>query len=221
MNKVALAAVAIAAALTAAPASARDFTAFASTTPVLYRFAACVFAGEPVDYDARLEECAPLKATLEAEADAAIQRFHVVERYAVDRELRDGFREIRLDLKRSINLNKPVPSAITDYLACMGERVMASADYQSGDAVDYIPIEQPCYDATIAPAYETASERQDRTIRQLYLRFQRQGRLTWPAARQARRRGNTASRLRFSTVFDRGFLNIGLVGEAERASDAS
>jgi len=195
---------ALAATLSAAPAAARDFTVYASTAPILYRYAACMFDGDAPSYEAQLDKCAPMKQRLEAEADAAIDRFHVIERYDVDVELRNGFREIRNDTKQTRRQNRPVPSEIVAYLECMGKGVMATADYKNGDAIDYIGIEQPCYDATIATGNVDDT-------RQLYLRFQQVGRLTWPAARQARFASNAGNQLRFARRFERSFLNMGFV----------
>lgn len=208
MIRAAFVTIAAVATMVAAPGSARDFVAYASTTPVLYRYAACMFEGDAPSAEAQTEKCEPVKVELDKEAMAAINRFHVVERYDVERSLRDGYREIRNDVKQTRRLGKPVPREIVAYLQCMGETVMATQDYQNGDAIDYIGVEQPCYEKTVGTVEDKGPSRQ------LYLRFQQLGRLTFPAARQTQDNSRAGNRLRFSRVLDRSFLNMGLVREA-------
>lgn len=214
MKRLALCATLSAATLVASPASARDFVAYASTNPILYRYAACMFEGGAASAEAQIEQCAPLKEELDIEAEAVIKRFHVIERYDVNRSLRDGYREIRNDTKQTRRLGKAVPTEIVAYLKCMGEGVMATEDYKNGDAIDYIGIEQPCYDKTVGVVEDK------RPSRQLYLRFQQLGRLTWPAARQALDNTRGGTRLRFVEVMERSFLNLGLVPEVKDVSEA-
>ena len=200
--------------LATTPVAARDFVAYASTNPILYRYAACMFAGDAPSAEAQIEKCEDLRVELDLAADAAINRFHVVERYDVERSLRDGYREIRNDTKQTRRLGKQVPAEIVAYLKCMGEGVMATQDYKNGDAIDYIGIEQPCYNVSVGAVADKGPSRQ------LYLRFQQLGRLTWPAARQARDNSQSpGTRLRFAEVMDRSFLNLGLVPEANDTSE--
>lgn len=197
----------------AAPAGARDFAGYASTDPVLYRYAACIFEADAPSAEAQIEACAPLKAELAPQAEAAIERFHVVERYSVTRALREGFSEIEFDAKRLHATDKRVPSAIVEYLRCMGEGVMATDDYQSGDAINYIGVSGPCNESAIQPTKGNVSGAEANSIRALYLRFQRRGRLTFPLARQALRRSPGGARLPLVREYDRSFLNVGLVKE--------
>ena len=200
--------------VTATPASARDFVAHATTNPVLYRYAACVFAGDAESAEAQIEKCGPLKAQLETEADAAIERFHVIERVDVERELRKGMREIERDLSATRERNRPVPHAIVGYLRCMGEGAMATADYQSGDAVSYIGLENACQAEHIESVKDTVSDSEAATIRTLHRRFERSGRLAYPQARLAQRRSLARTALLPSVLMDRSFLNMGLLRAA-------
>lgn len=209
----AVAAVAAAAALVATPAAARPFDVYASTTPLLYRYAACLYDGSAPTVEAQKEKCAPLKAELTAEGKDVIQRFHVVERYDVERALRRGFREMELDLKIVRNQGKFVPAAMVRYWKCMGEGVMQTPDYARADAVNYLDIEEPCFKATIEPAREVISSSEKTSLRLLYRRFRRNGRLTFPAARQTAQNGPGGTRLQFVETLDLGFLNIGQLSD--------
>nr|WP_298931847.1 hypothetical protein [uncultured Erythrobacter sp.] len=205
---------AFAAMMVTAPAAARDFVSYASTTPILYRYAACAFDGGAATVEAQIEKCAKLKSELSEEAKIVIRRFHVLERADVERELREGFREIERDIRQTRDRNKPVPPAIVAYLKCMGEGAMATEDYQAGDAVTYIGVEGACEDSTIAAAKDGLTKGQKISTRALYLRFQRRGRLTFPLARQALRRSPGGTRLLPAKIMDRSFLNIGLIKKA-------
>ncbi|MEM7689477.1 MAG: hypothetical protein AAF291_10690 [Pseudomonadota bacterium] len=204
-----------AAAFAASPTLARPFDIYATTTPLLYRYAACLYDGSQPTVEAQKEKCAPLKAQLTAEGEDVIQRFHVVERYDVERALRRGFREMELDLKIVRNQGKFVPAAMVDYWKCMGEGVMATPDYARADAVNYLDIEEPCFTSTIEPAREVISDSEKTSLRLLYRRFRRNGRLTFPAARQTAQNGPAGTRLQFVETLDLGFLNIGQLSEKE------
>lgn len=206
---------AIMATLLATPAAARPFDVYATTTPLLYRYAACLYDGSQPTVEAQKEKCAPLKAELTAEGKDVIQRFHVVERYDVERALRRGFREMELDLKQIRAKDKFVPAAMVSYWKCMGEGVMATEDYARADAVNYLDIEQPCFASTIEPARKVISGSEKTSLRLLYRRFRRNGRLTFPAARQTAQNGPGGTRLQFVETFDLGFLNIGQLSEKE------
>lgn len=195
----------------AAPASARDFVAYASTTPMLYRYASCVFEGDMPTAEAQIDKCAELKLEMEQEAAEAIQRFHVIERRDVQFELARGFREIELDARQTRRKNKPVPNAIVGYLRCMGEGAMADPEFRAGDAISYLGVQDRCEETYVDPSKGAVSGKEEISIRALYLRFQRNGRLTFPAARQAVRRQRSGLRLPLKQVMDRSFLNIGLI----------
>lgn len=208
-------ALAATAALAATPATARPFDVYASTTPLLYRYAACLYDGSAPTVEAQKEQCAPLKEQLTAQGEDVIQRFHVVERYDVTRALRRGFREMELDLKIVRAKGKFVPAAMIEYWKCMGEGVMATPDYASADAVNYLDIEEPCFKSTIEPAREVISDSEKTSLRLLYRRFRRNGRLTFPAARQTAQNGPAGTRLQFVETLDLGFLNTGQLSEKE------
>jgi len=193
------------------PAAARDFVSYASTTPILYRYAACMLDGSAATTDAQIEQCVMLKAELIASSQSVIHRFHVLERYDVERELRKGFREIERDLEQTRRRNRPVPKAIVGYLRCMGEGVMESADYQSGDAISYIGVEDACAATHIEATKDTVSSSETASIRALHRRFGRFGRLTYPLARHGLRRSRAGTRLLPAVRMDRSFLNIGLI----------
>ncbi len=209
------AAAALVGAFAAAPAAARGFDVYATTTPILYRYAACLYDGSAPTVEAQKKQCAPLKADLMAKGKDVIDRFHVIERYDVERALRRGFREMELDLKIMRNEGKFVPQAMVDYWQCMGEGVMATQDYKRADAVNYLTIEEPCFEATIEPAREVISDSEKTSLRLLYRRFRRNGRLTFPAARQTAQNGPAGTRLQFVETLDLGFLNIGQLSEKE------
>lgn len=203
------------AALLATPASARPFDVYATTTPILYRYAACLYDGSAPTVAAQKEKCAPLKDALTVEGKGVIERFHVVERYDVTRALRRGFREMELDLKQIRAQGKFVPAAMIGYWNCMGEGAMASADYEAADAVNYLDIEGPCFKSTIEPARTVISDSEKTSLTLLYRRFRRNGRLTFPAARQTVQNGPAGTRLQFKETFDLGFLNTGQLSEVE------
>ena len=209
------AALAGAVAIAATPAAARPFDVYATTTPLLYRYAACLYDGSAPTVEAQLEQCAPLKTALTTEGAAVIKRFHVVERYDVERALRRGFREMELNLKEIRAQNKFVPAAMIGYWKCMGEGVMATPDYARADAVNYLDIEGPCFKATIEPARAIISDSEATSLRLLYRRFRRNGRLTFPAARQTAQNGPAGTRLQFVETFDLGFLNTGQLSEKD------
>lgn len=215
IKRTAAAALVIAASLVATPAAARPFDVYATTTPLLYRYAACLYDGSAPTVEAQKEKCAALKETLFEEGEDVIERFHVVERYDVERALRRGFREMELNLKEIRNQNKFVPAAMVAYWQCMGEGVMATPDYQRADAVNYLDIEGPCFEATIEPAREVVSDSEKTSLRLLYRRFRRNGRLTFPAARQTVQNGPAGTRLQFVETLDLGFLNTGQLSEKE------
>lgn len=215
IKRTAAAALVVAASLVATPAAARPFDVYATTTPLLYRYAACLYDGSAPTVEAQKEKCAALKETLFEEGKDVIERFHVVERYDVERALRRGFREMELNLKEIRNQNKFVPAAMVAYWQCMGEGVMATPDYQRADAVNYLDIEGPCFEATIEPAREVVSDSEKTSLRLLYRRFRRNGRLTFPAARQTAQNGPAGTRLQFVETLDLGFLNTGQLSEKE------
>ena len=210
---IALAAVIAAVASTSTPAAARSFTTYATTTPILYRYAACIFDESEETLEGQIEKCAVLKDQLNTEAKDVILRFHVLERYDVERDLRRGMREMENDLKQIRGFDKDVPAGMIEYWRCMGEGVMATEDFQEGVAVDYIGIEQPCFEKTIKPARETVDDSEATELRLLYRRFRRNGRLTWPAARMTGGYSRSGRRLAFAITLDRGFLNIGQLSE--------
>ncbi|MDJ0641556.1 MAG: hypothetical protein QNJ15_01955 [Erythrobacter sp.] len=161
--------------------------------------------------EAQIDKCAALKLEMEKEAAEAIQRFHVIERRDVQFELARGFREIELDARQTRRKDKPVPKAIVGYLRCMGEGVMADTDFQAGDAISYFGVQDRCEETHIEPSKGAVSDNEASSIRALYLRFQRNGRLTFPAARQTLRRQRSGLRLLPKQLMDRSFLNLGLI----------
>ncbi|MEM7701354.1 MAG: hypothetical protein AAF251_05400 [Pseudomonadota bacterium] len=197
----------------ATPASARPLTVYATTTPILYRYAACLYDGSAPTAEAQIAQCAPLKAQLEEEGKDVIERFHVVERYTVEQNLRRGFLQQELELKQLRNAGKFVPAAMLDYWKCMGEGAMAAEDYIAADAVNYIGIEGDCFRSTIKPARKVISGAEKTSLRLLYRRFRRNGRLTFPAARQTPQNGPAGTRLQFVEELDIGFLNVGQLSE--------
>jgi len=203
------AALAAATVFTAAPALARPLTVYATTTPILYRYAACLYDGSAATAEAQIAKCATLKSELEAEGKDVIERFHVVERYEVEQNLRRGFLQQELELKQIRNAGKFVPEAMLSYWKCMGEGAMAAPDYVAADAVNYIGVEGDCFQATIKPARKVVSGAEKTSLRLLYRRFRRNGRLTFPAARQTPQNGPAGTRLQFVETLDIGFLNVG------------
>ena len=199
----------------ATPAAARPLTVYATTTPILYRYAACLYDGSAATAEVQIAKCAPLKAQLEAEGKDVIERFHVVERYTVEQNLRRGFLQQELELKQLRKAGKFVPTAMLDYWKCMGEGAMAAEDYIAADAVNYIGIEGDCFQSTIKPARKVISGAEKTSLRLLYRRFRRNGRLTFPAARQTPQNGPAGTRLQFVEELDIGFLNIGQLSEKE------
>ncbi|MEL6709129.1 MAG: hypothetical protein AAFP79_12675 [Pseudomonadota bacterium] len=212
-NTVFFGALAAVAAAFATPAAARPLTVYATTTPILYRYAACLYDGSEATAKAQIAKCAPLKAQLEAEGKDVIERFHVVERYTVEQNLRRGFLQQELELKQIRKSGKFVPEAMLSYWKCMGEGAMAAQDYAAADAVTYIDIEKPCFEATIKPAREVIAGSEKTSLRLLYRRFRRNGRLTFPAARQTPQNGPAGTRLQFVETLDIGFLNVGQLSE--------
>ncbi|MEL7319991.1 MAG: hypothetical protein AAFN04_15280 [Pseudomonadota bacterium] len=212
-NTVFFGALAAVAAAFATPAAARPLTVYATTTPILYRYAACLYDGSAASAEAQIAQCATLKTQLEAEGKEVIERFHVVERYTVEQNLRRGFLQQELELKQIRNAGKFVPDAMLSYWKCMGEGAMAAQDYVAADAVTYIDIEKPCFEATIKPARKVISGAEKTSLRLLYRRFRRNGRLTFPAARQTPQNGPAGTRLQFVETLDIGFLNVGQLSE--------
>ncbi|MEL6542330.1 MAG: hypothetical protein AAFQ34_13140 [Pseudomonadota bacterium] len=212
-NTVFFGALAAVAAAFATPAAARPLTVYATTTPILYRYAACLYDGSEATAKAQIAKCAPLKAQLEAEGKDVIERFHVVERYTVEQNLRRGFLQQELELKQLRDDGKFVPAAMLEYWKCMGEGAMAAEDYLAADAVNYIGIEGDCFQSTIKPARRVISGAEKTSLRLLYRRFRRNGRLTFPAARQTPQNGPAGTRLQFVETLDIGFLNVGQLSE--------
>ncbi|MEM6857163.1 MAG: hypothetical protein AAF559_04755 [Pseudomonadota bacterium] len=203
------------AALSSVPALARPFPVYATTTPILFRYAACLYDGSAPTVEAQVEQCAALKAELTIEGEAVIERFHVVERYDVERNLRRAFREMELDLKKIRSKGKFVPQAMVGYWKCMGEAAMVTEDYLAADAVNYLGIEEPCFEATIAPARKVISDSESTSLTLLYRRFRRNGRLTFPAARQTAQNGPGGTRLQFVETLDPGFLVPGQLTQVD------
>lgn len=166
----------------AAPSAvqARDFIAYQSTTPVLYLYAACIFEADQPTAEQQIDKCALEKKTLLEQSKGVIETFHTRDRVKVRRELEKGLQEIDKDAVWSRKQGKPVPATIVSYLKCMAERVIATDDFKSGAAIDYIGIEPECSTQDVpvdaVPVTEQALDRE----RILYLRFRRLGRLTYP-----------------------------------------
>ncbi|MEM1195349.1 MAG: hypothetical protein AAGH57_04545 [Pseudomonadota bacterium] len=213
--RVILAAVVGAIAAIAAPASARPLTVYATTTPVLYRYGACLYDRSEASVDEQIAKCAELKSQLWVEGKDAIERFHLVERYTVERNLRRGFLQMEFELKQLRKAGKFVPDAMLAYWKCMGEGVMASKDFLASDAINYIGVEEVCFSSTIEPAREIISASERTSLRLLYRRFRRNGRLTFPAARQTPQNGPAGTRLQFVETLDIGFLNVGQLSKLE------
>ncbi len=199
---------------------ARDFVAFQSTTPILYRYAACVFDVEQLTAEQQIEACAPMKARLLEKAEKVIQGFHSSSRAIVRRELKKGLREIEKEVPRARNENKTVPSTIITYLNCMSIGVMGTDDYKTGAAVDYIGIETECRTQDIAESSTSFSEQELDRERILYRHFRRSGRLAYPYTR-FKRRGRSRSRNRLAPRMrmHHGFLDLSVLPADDKKTD--
>lgn len=164
-------------------ASARDFLAYQSTTPLLYRYAACALAQEEPTAEEQLDRCKETREFLEEQADSILLKFHSADRRRAQINLKKGFQEIDRDAKRAREQRKTAPPSILAYLECMGESVMETEDYKNGTAVDYIEIEDNCASEHILSVTSVSSEAELERLRILYRRFARVGRYVDNASR--------------------------------------
>lgn len=200
----------------ASPSPARDFVAYASTSPILYRYAACVFEGDAKSAERQISLCAPLKAELELESAAVIERFHASTTRNVELEFQRGLREIDREAELTRSRNRPVPSAIVGYLKCMGEGAMNHPDFINGVAVSYIGVEETCADAMQALAEQSdVTKAEARSIDSLYRRFKLTRRVPYSRLRSGRLRSSSRAASPPVWLMDGGFINVALVREAD------
>lgn len=213
------------------PASARDFVGYASTDPLLYLYAACVFEKNDGTAGEQIERCVEVKTTALETAPQVIELFHVRNRSGVLREFKKGMAEIEKDAQQLRNKSKPVPARMVTYLRCMGQNAMAQPDYLSGDAVSYIGIEGQCAALAFNIDEDSVSDREMDAIDALYRRFRRSGRLTYPVTSSApalrtapgfrgpEQRGSRVNRLSPATRYTRSFLDLSNIRKEKPADD--
>ncbi len=176
MFRLALSALGLFALAAPEPTWARDFLAFQSTTPILYRYAACALAQGERTAEGQLAHSSELRNTLEEEAGQVLLRFHTGDRRQAQLNLKRGFMEIDRDAMQARDQRKLVPPPIVAYLKCMGESIMHTVDYQQGVAVDYSGIEDRCASEHVLSVTSVSSEKELERIQILYRRFARLGR---------------------------------------------
>ena len=218
--------------LGATTANARDFTGYASTEPLLYLYAACVFEKNDGTSEDQIERCAGVKATALDTVPQVIEIYHIRDRGGVQREFEKGLEEIEKDAEQLRVKSKLVPASIVTYLRCMGQNVMAQPDYLTGDAVNYIGIEDQCAALSFIAEEKNVSDRKLATIDALYRRFQRFGRLTYPVSsassnfrstprgfRGAQNKRRTNYRLPPTKRYSRSFLDLSNIRREKVADD--
>lgn len=165
-------------------ADARTFTTTAPTVPLVYRYAACIFAKNDSGAQAQITACEPVRGQLEEEAETVFDNFHRSMQTQRRRELIRAFNLLEWEAREVERRNKSVPPIVLEYISCMGDSVMRSEAYRDGNTIDYIPIWRECRENT--RIHEAAQVNED--VKYLLHRLEIRGRTVnsalgdWPTS---------------------------------------
>lgn len=162
--------------LASTPAVARNFVLYSTTTPMVYRYASCAYATDMPTIEEQLAKCSDLREEMLEAADEILPRFNPREVSDARRNLAWAFDDIDQEAASARGQRKTVPASIVAYLQCMGESVMATEDFQSGVAVDFIGIEEACVNEHVLSVTFVQTEQELERIKLLYQQFSRTGR---------------------------------------------